>query len=510
MATNPNTVSGTASADSRRFDFGLKKRASFQNWLWGLSIFFTLTILVPTILLPEQPWSSFAVPLLLVYASIVYSGTRLALLALQGQRKLLSLTFWIFTYVWVGVAPLTQLTTGQFLWPGTYSEDTQTHAAFVVLVGLIAYDLGSRMAESRKFRFKNRIVPDGLRLSKRRMYFLGLLAIACSASMVYLLPDIGMLFEPSEIFQQEIMASFSKTGLLIISAFLHVPVFVALLLIWWMWLNRKEFGVARSERTWLAMFLLLLVLVNIVLTNPINSPRYLVGTIVLSFAFMTLRWSTRQSMGLWIAGLLTALMVLFPYADLFRWGDPELEVQSVTNQLAVSGDYDSFQQLMNTLEFVSDYGITLGFQLLGVLFFWIPRSIWVSKPNTSGEVVAEYSGYVSTNLTSPLWAEAFINAGLIGVIVGFFAYGTFTSALQRAYLERSSSYSLLNVLVPLLAAYQIFFIRGTLLSAFTYLVPIVGYLFLAASRTPHPSKRTPRLLSRRRIALRSTRERNRV
>lgn len=465
---------------------------------------------MPVVLLPEQPWSSFAVPLLLVYASIVYSGTRLALLALHGQQKLLSLTFWIFTYVWVGVAPLAQLTTGRFLWPGTYSEETQTHAAFIVLVGLIAYDLGSWIAESRKFRFKNQVVPSGLQLSKRRTYFLCLLAIACSASAVYLLPDIGILFEPSEIFQQEVMAGFSKTGLLIFSAFLHVPVFVALLLVCWIWLNRIEFGVSGSERTWLAALLVLLVLVNLVVTNPVNSPRYLVGTIFLSFAFMTLRWSSRRSMSLWITGLLTALVVLFPYADLFRWGDPELEVQSVTDQLAVSGDYDSFQQLMNTLEFVSDYGITQGFQFLGVLLFWIPRSLWVNKPNTSGEVVAEYSGYVSTNLASPLWAEAFINAGLIGVIVGFFAYGAFTSALQRAYLERSSSYSLLNVLVPLLAAYQIFFVRGTLLSAFTYLVPILGYLFLAASRTSHPGRRTPRLPNRRRPILRSTRKRKRM
>ncbi len=203
-------------------------------------------------------------------------------------------------------------------------------------------------------------------------------------------------------------------------------------------------------------------------------------------------------------------VVVFPYADLFRFGSPEVEIQSVTSKLAVSGDYDSFQQLMNTLEFVADKGITYGGQLLGVLFFWVPRSIWLDKPLTSGEVVAEHGGYLFTNIASPLWAEAYINAGLLGVVVGLFAYGALTSVLQRAYLERGLPYySALNVLVPLLAAYQVFLVRGTLMSSFTYLVPLVGYLALAVVWRSSTSKSDPLTIGRNRVVNRTMRKRRR-
>src|SRR3712207_8108112 len=39
--------------------------------------------------------------------------------------------------------------------------------------------------------------------------------------------------------------------------------------------------------------------------------------------------------------------------------------------------------------------------------------------------------------------------------------------------------ALISFLVPLLAAYQIFFVRGALINTFAYLVPMVGYLLLA-------------------------------
>ena len=125
-----------------------------------------------------------------------------------------------------------------------------------------------------------------------------------------------------------------------------------------------------------------------------------------------------------------------------------------------------------------------------MLLFWVPRSIWPGKPLQSGELVAEYSVYSYTNLSSPLWAEAYIHAGLLGVLLVFFAYGALTSTLQKLYLDPTKSpRSLVNVLVPLLAAYQPFFLRGALLSAFAFVVPMVGYLLLAANRRRPPYDR---------------------
>jgi hypothetical protein len=159
--------------------------------------------------------------------------------------------------------------------------------------------------------------------------------------------------------------------------------------------------------------------------------------------------------------------------------------------------------------FTSTNGVTFGFQLLGALLFWIPRSIWVDKPIGSGELVAEYSGYSFTNIASPLWAEAYINAGLVGVILAFFAYGVITSWLQNQYLDPTRQrLSLVGVLVPLLAAYQMFFIRGELQSTFAYLVPMVGYLILSvrkyASYRAIVESSRPKMIAANNIVQRST------
>lgn len=77
----------------------------------------------------------------------------------------------------------------------------------------------------------------------------------------------------------------------------------------------------------------------------------------------------------------------------------------------LSGDFDSFSQITNTVEYVNEHGITSGNQLLGVLFFWVPRSIWPDKAIDTGTVLGEFKAYFFKNLSAPLWAESISTAG---------------------------------------------------------------------------------------------------
>jgi len=277
-------------------------------------------------------------------------------------------------------------------------------------------------------------------------------------------------------------------GGVVLLSLLRVPAFIGLLLAWWLWTNRDRMKVSRKWREWLVVYGVGLLPLTFVVNNPQSTPRYFVGTILLTFAFIVLRWSRRHSFGLWIALFVFGLLVAFPYSDYFRTEfQRSFEITPVTTQLTTVGDYDAFQQVLNTLQYVSAEGVSFGWQLLGVVLFWVPRALWPGKPLGSGELVAEFQGYEFTNIDSPLWAEAYINAGIVGVILIFFAFGALTGTLQKLYLDpaRSSS-SLVSVLVPLLAAYQIFLIRGELISTFAYLTPLVGLVILATTRVPPP------------------------
>ena len=83
--------------------------------------------------------------------------------------------------------------------------------------------------------------------------------------------------------------------------------------------------------------------------------------------------------------------------------------------------YDAFANIMATLEYVTHHGFSFGYQLLSALLFFIPRSIWSSKPVSTGEVVGDYlvdkHNFEFNNLSNPLVSEGFINFGFIGVLL---------------------------------------------------------------------------------------------
>jgi hypothetical protein len=181
--------------------------------------------------------------------------------------------------------------------------------------------------------------------------------------------------------------------------------------------------------------------------------------------------------------LVLALLVVFPYADTFRNTTDigAFDFQGV-DPLVEKGDYDAFQQLLNAELYVAEEGHTFGRQALGTLLFWIPRRFWGDKPVHSGEIVSEAMGYSHTNRAMPLWGEAFLDGGLPLVLLAFVAYGFLSGALERGFVVEHRDDSLIAVFVPVLAGYQLFLLRGALMSAFAYLVPIVALIAIATRR----------------------------
>ncbi len=468
-------------------------RFSAESWFWGFCLLCSLTVLAPFTILVHSSQLNVGMPTFLATLSTLYSGARLTLLSIEGRKKLFSLTFWIFAYVWMGLVPLIQLSTGEFPWPGNYDEWIAAYSLAIVLIGYVAYDAGSWLGDKCYSRYGGRLAPYSFSLSKSRTYLLSVFALVAATVAVQQLGGFDVIVGASRYtLDQAADPEAPKAGSLIWDTLLRVPAFVALLITWWMWLNREQLLTQRGQKVRHMAVLIYLLMLNLVVNNPMSLNRFYLGTMLFSFLFVSLGWNRRRSFSVWVVGLVLTFMIAFPYADIFREESQRLNVAPVTVQLTSNGDYDAFQQLANTVVFVSADGSTSGYQLLGALFFWVPRALWHDKPIGSGQLVAEHLGYDFTNVSSPLWAEGYINAGLVGVAVFLLLFGLVTSLLQQGYLASARKQGLfIGGLVPILASFQLFFVRGDLQNGIAYVIPIILFYVLTATVRRTPSHNAP-------------------
>ena len=137
----------------------------------------------------------------------------------------------------------------------------------------------------------------------------------------------------------------------------------------------------------------------------------------------------------------------------------------------MSGGYDAFSIIEGARKYVEVADFTYGYQLLGSLFFFVPRSIWVTKPIGSGAMISTFMGQSFTNISCPLIAEGYVNFGILGVILFALVTGALCTVVDRKYWENAPenlNFSLIKVLYPVLPPYFFFMLRGDLMSSFAY------------------------------------------
>ena len=176
-----------------------------------------------------------------------------------------------------------------------------------------------------------------------------------------------------------------------------------------------------------------LLVVNALVNNPVSNPRYWFGTVVLGLLLGSERVQRPAVMRMFLVTVLLAFLVVFPYADRYRYTNSTQQRMSLTQSLELKGDFDSFAEIANAVSYSQERGHTDGGQVLGALGFWVPRSAWPTKSSDTGILLAHYIGYPNTNLSAPLWAEAYIDFGWLAVGVVFLALGLVSERGDRAY-----------------------------------------------------------------------------
>jgi hypothetical protein len=138
--------------------------------------------------------------------------------------------------------------------------------------------------------------------------------------------------------------------------------------------------------------------------------------------------------------------------------------------------------LVSAIRHSKTYGCTWGGQLLGAILFFVPRSVWPTKPIGSGAMLIkkELGRDAFSNISCPFIAEGMVNFGLIGVALFALFLGTLLTKLDKTYWEHFEKESKAVCFAPyLFLVFMLFFVmRGDLLSSFAYVCGFVATGFL--------------------------------
>lgn len=217
--------------------------------------------------------------------------------------------------------------------------------------------------------------------------------------------------------------------------------------------------------------------------NPLTEKRNALGPIYISLIYLFFPIFLNKNIKT-LSFLFFSMIILFPLTAIITHTDATLsEIYrnpmiliikmkggGITDALGTL-NYDAFANITTSINYVNEHSFSCGYQLLGGLFFFIPRSLWRSKPISSGQLIGEYLvddfGFNFTNLSNSLVSESFLNFGLIGVL--FFPLMLAYILIILSKWLKGSDY-LKKIMAFYFAIHLIFFLRGDFTNGFSYYI----------------------------------------
>jgi hypothetical protein len=236
----------------------------------------------------------------------------------------------------------------------------------------------------------------------------------------------------------------------------------------------------------LVAFFILVALIGILLffKNPLTEKRNALGPIYITLIYL-FRPNWLNSNSKFFLFMFSSMVVIFPIMSTFTHIDASLKEMVVNPKLIVDSfirfggittafstlHYDAYANIMATVDYVNVNGLSYGYQLLSALLFFVPRSLWTSKPTSSGELIGNYLidkyDFGFNNLSNPIVSEGYIDFGLFGLIAMAIVLAYFIIKLM-SWLQRADP--LKRCIAFYFAVHLMFLLRGDLTSGFSYYI----------------------------------------
>lgn len=423
----------------------------------------------------------------LTLALAAWAGARLAIVIAAGRPTLFDFFFWLFVYIFMGVAPTVQMRSG-LLSPTTAGVDQglDVPTALLVWLGVLCYEVGRYFAwlRARSPRLGRAATglpsPDSVRgVSAPATFLLAGAGALASAWLIYKVGP-GSLFGSREQGFAARNAAWPDPA--IRSIMYALAIYPLLVGIGALAQLRHRSGKSAARRY--TALIIAATAVLLVVVNPVSSARYSLGTVLFALAAFAGALTTPKRLRMSLLAAIFGLMFLFPIADAFRRPEVNFVRNGFFGEYRGNSDYDAFWQIANAYSYVVDGLVEPGRQALGVVFSWVPRALWSDKPVDTGILLANYRGYTFNNLSAPLWAEFLVNGGVSVLVGGFLLVGYALRWMDAKLAPAFAAGGFWAIVGAIFPVYMTILLRGSLLQA-TGVVEIATLcLLIVKARTP--------------------------
>jgi hypothetical protein len=468
--------------------------------LFPLYIFLLLGFIIPGFLLLNIE-GSFTLHFFFIYLIILWSSLRLAYTAMGGRRRLVLLFFYVFVYVFLGVQPTTSVWSK--MWPHsniTFSQNLLFYTILLVWLGIVGFEVGY----SRLIDFSNKKTTTIKSLSTitspKQNSIISLMNLAIVSvfttilvllAMMYFGPNVFLGFRDGNVSGSEFQGPESSQAANLLVIFGLRGLSSSLLFIVLYLFKNKHLFYTQKNIIRLKVILGYLIVFNLIVSNPLNAPRLWSGGVILTSMLISTKWNGTNSFLRWASLTSIAFLLLFSGTDPRRIfgqqilrGEPITitntvrEVAQTFKGLPVDFNFDSFQIIGYTTQYVALHGYSWGYQVMLPAFFWIPRTVWPNKPIGTPDLVAAQSDLESLNVSSPLWTEGYVNFGWPGVFLFLFIFGFFARKCDDSLSIKQQRPVFLTIITCFFASNTFILLRGDLTSGTMYLQMVVGLLYV--------------------------------
>lgn len=420
----------------------------------GLFVFILASILyiIFSINFPVDPF----------YSLINYSIALTALASIfiiDRRANSLRQVFFFCCIIFYAIAPRIEYSYGVVYWNGSPSVlDYYSAAGIASLVGMIAFTFGSNLGENGIGRLcltrtKKKIAR---KISGLRAIFLSALFLLAN----YYINDFSLanvFFRDSA--HSNVVSLPSHFQLIFDNSLRLVP---SICFVVYMLFGRRHPAVAS------------ILFIMMIIANPITGfPRWQGATLYLG-ALLSTAPSLISIRYFFVSALLFGGFLIFPVLGIFRTFSERVTF-SWSPDWIYAGHLDSFQNFARAIELEF---VTFGVQLMGVLLFFVPRSVWPGKPISSGHEVSRIGEFEHNNIAMNILGEGYVNFGFLGVFLFGFFLGFICGKLDGIYWRDSNADEKLYCFYILFLSGLVFVFRGSLLSAFAYVIGMLFVVFL--------------------------------